>query len=140
MRVSELARRIGVRPSAIRFYESEGILPDPGRGPNGYREYSDTDYCRARVFVTLRSLGIEPRESGRLAQLCASGECDEMEEQLLPRLRQRRDEIAAARAELDHLDAELARLELQVRVPGLHQLSCADVVGEEVDGCAQSRC
>ncbi|MSP22675.1 MAG: MerR family DNA-binding transcriptional regulator [Dehalococcoidia bacterium] len=97
MNVSELARMVGIRPSAIRFYEAEWVLPSPGRQPNGYRQYDDADYCRTRVFVTLRSLGIEPRESGRLAQLCAAGECDEMEEQLLPRLAQRRAEIEAPR-------------------------------------------
>jgi DNA-binding transcriptional MerR regulator len=139
MRVSELARRVGVRPSAIRFYESSGLLPAPGRGANGYRDYDEVDYCRLRVFVTLRSLGLEPRESGRLAQLCASGECDEMEEQLLPRVAERRAEIEAARAELDHLEAALAQLERQVRTGEPYELRLVEDERKE-GSCALSRC
>jgi MerR family transcriptional regulator, copper efflux regulator len=139
MNVSELARRTGIRPSAIRFYEAEGVLPAPERQPNGYRQYGEADYCRLRVFVTLRSLGVEPRESGRLAQLCAAGECDEMEEQLLPRIGQRRAEIASARAELDRLDAELAVLEHKVRANEPYELRFRDGQGED-PLCAPSQC
>lgn len=111
MRVSQLAQRAGVAPTAIRFYEAEGILPMPPRADNGYREYDDTDLCRLRIVVALRGLGLDLAESGRLAALCSSGECDEMADQLTGRLADRRREVSVARAELDHLDAELAALE-----------------------------
>ena len=137
--VSELARSVGIRSSAIRFYESRGVLPAPERRANGYRDYDEADFCRLRVFVTLRSLGIELRESGRLAQLCAAGECDEMEEQLLPRLQQRRAEIEVARAELDHLDAELALLERKMRRGEPNELRFIDGTGKE-EPCALSQC
>lgn len=111
MKVSELARRSGVAPSAIRFYESAGVLPPAPRKANGYRDYGEQDLCRVRVLASLRSLGIELDESARLADLCSKGCCDEMEEQLLPGVEKRRAELAAARAEIDHVDEELARLE-----------------------------
>jgi DNA-binding transcriptional MerR regulator len=28
MKVSELARRAGITPTAVRFYEAEGVLPE----------------------------------------------------------------------------------------------------------------
>ena len=115
MKVSELARLSGVAPSAIRFYESVGVLPPAPRRPNGYREYGQQDLCRVRVLASLRSLGIELDESARLADLCSKGRCDEMEERLLPRIEQRRAELAAARAEIEHVDEELARLERAIR-------------------------
>ena len=111
MRVSEIARRAGIAPSALRYYESEGAIPAPRRGANGYRQYDDEDLCRLRLVVALRGLGLELEESGRLAQLCSTGRCDEMSSDLRVRLTERRSEIADARAELDHLDAELARVE-----------------------------
>src|SRR6476661_5416892 len=37
--IGEVARRVGLRPSAIRYYESAGILPPPRR-LNGRRRYS----------------------------------------------------------------------------------------------------
>jgi MerR family redox-sensitive transcriptional activator SoxR len=36
--IGEVARRAGVRPSALRYYERIGILPEPGR-ENGRRRY-----------------------------------------------------------------------------------------------------
>lgn len=111
MNVSDLARRAGVTPKAIRFYESEGILPAARRAPNGYREYDSDDVCRLRLVVALRGLGLPLPESGRLAELCASDNCDAMEQQLLGVIRVQRHDLAARRSELEHLDAELARLE-----------------------------
>lgn len=38
MTIGEVARRAGIRPSALRYYESVGILPEPER-ENGRRRY-----------------------------------------------------------------------------------------------------
>jgi MerR family transcriptional regulator, redox-sensitive transcriptional activator SoxR len=38
MSIGEVARSAGVRPSALRYYESVGLLPRPGR-ENGRRRY-----------------------------------------------------------------------------------------------------
>jgi MerR family copper efflux transcriptional regulator len=115
VKVSELARRAGITPAAVRFYESQGVLPAAPRAANGYRDYGEEDVCRLRLVVSLRGLGLELSESGRLAALCQDGRCDVMEEQLLDRIARRRQEIATARAELDHLDRELATLERSAR-------------------------
>jgi DNA-binding transcriptional MerR regulator len=111
MKVSELADRAGVTAKTVRFYEAEGILPRPSRAANGYREYGEADLCRLRMVVSLRALGLGLDESGRLAGMCAAGNCEEMTEDLVGRLARRRAEIAAARHELDHLDRELGSLE-----------------------------
>jgi MerR family transcriptional regulator, copper efflux regulator len=115
MKISELARRAGVSAKAVRFYEGEGVLPPPLRAENGYRAYNELDLCRLRIVVTLRGLGIDLAESGRLATLCSEGRCEEMRGDLLRRVAERRRDIAAARAELDHLEQELAALERQLR-------------------------
>lgn len=131
MKVSEVSSRVGIAASAIRFYESSGVLPPPARGPNGYREYADIDVTRLRVFASLRGLGLDLAECARLANLCAEGECDSMDAQLLPQLATRRAEIAAARAELDHLDVQLARLEDSIRDGRLRDQACNCREGEE---------
>jgi len=111
VKVSDLAERAGVTPSAIRFYETQGILPEASRAENGYRQYDDVDLCRLRVLVALRGLGLDLPESGRLAAMCAADDCKGMADRLTGRLADRRREVAAARVELDHLDTELAALE-----------------------------
>ena len=40
MTIGEAARRAGVRPSALRYYESIGVLPSPKR-VSGRRRYDD---------------------------------------------------------------------------------------------------
>jgi DNA-binding transcriptional MerR regulator len=112
VKISELAQRAGVSTKAVRFYEAAGVLPPPPRAANRYREYGESDLCRVRIVATLRGLGLDLRESGRLATLCSDGRCDEMRGDLLLRLAERRRDVAAARAELDHLDAELAAVTL----------------------------
>lgn len=111
MKVSELADRAGTSAKTIRFWESEGVLPTPPRRDNGYREYSDEDLCRVRIVVALRGLGLDPTESGRLAELCSTGHCDVMAVDLADRVAERRASVAAAIAELRHLDQELANLQ-----------------------------
>jgi DNA-binding transcriptional MerR regulator len=133
VRVSELARRAGITPAAVRFYEAEGVLPPAPRSDNGYRDYSEDDVCRLRIVVALRGLGLELSESGRLAALCGDDECDLMEEQLLVRIEERRKEVAAARAELDHLDRELGTLERAMRSGRRLPLTCCPEGGPVCD-------
>ncbi|MCC6236842.1 MAG: MerR family transcriptional regulator [Dehalococcoidia bacterium] len=129
MRVSELSRRVGLAASAIRFYEASGVLPRPSRGANGYREYGEPDVTRLRVFASLRGLGIDLAECARLASLCAAGECDAMDIELLPQVASRRAEVAAARRELDHLDVQLAGLEAAIRGGRFREHACGSEEG-----------
>ena len=48
--IGEVARDAGIRPSAIRYYESVGLLPEPAR-KSGHRRY---DASTIRLIATLR--------------------------------------------------------------------------------------
>ncbi len=109
MRVSELADRAGIAPSAVRWYESVGILPAASRRANGYREYAAEDLARLRLVVSLRRLGLGPEDAGRMARLCL--ERGEIDRDLLPLLAAQRTAIARQRDDLERLDAELVDLE-----------------------------
>ena len=39
MKIGELAKRSGLTPATIRFYESKGLITAVDRKANGYREY-----------------------------------------------------------------------------------------------------
>jgi len=56
MRIQELADRTGVSAKAIRYYESIGVLPDPPRRSNSYRDYSEADLDRVRLVAGARHL------------------------------------------------------------------------------------
>ncbi|MGH8795280.1 MAG: MerR family transcriptional regulator [Stackebrandtia sp.] len=54
MRIKEAAARVGVRPSALRVWESAGLL-SPQREPGvGYRRFSSSDLRDARMIDMLR--------------------------------------------------------------------------------------
>ena len=125
MRVSELAARAGTTAKTIRFYEAEGILPVPARQANAYRHYGEVDLCRLRVVVSLRNLGLSLGESGRLAELCATGQCADMAGDLVGRLAERRAEVAAAMTELAHLDAELETVQRSLAAGATPTTCCA---------------
>ncbi len=60
--IGEVARRSGLRPSAIRYYESTGILPEPVR-VNGRRRYDP------EVLHLLRAIGIAKQAGLSIAEL-----------------------------------------------------------------------
>ena len=114
MRIGELADRSGLTAPTLRFYEREGLLPQPARGDNGYREYSDIDLDRASNLALFRGLGLEAAEAARLADQCATGHCDLTWSELPPLLERQRATIAQRVAELTDLDARLAALQAMV--------------------------
>ena len=116
MRIAELARRSGIAPSAIRWYEQAGVIPPPSRQPNGYREYSEDDLARVRIVVALRRLGLGPDDAGRLSRLCLEG--GEMDADLAPLLALQREAIGRQRADLDRVEGELADLEMTIAAAG----------------------
>ncbi len=109
MNISTLARRAGISPSGVRWYESAGILPQPTRRRNGYREYADADLARLTLVLTLRRLGLAPTEAGELAERCLAGAADDPA--LVATLAEQRRRITQQREELERVERELDDLE-----------------------------
>ena len=116
MNVSEVARRAGIAPSAVRFYEETGVLPPASRRENGYRDYGDEALARLRLVVALRRLGLAPVDAGRFAALCM--ERGEVDLDLAPVIAGQRAAIDRQRADLERLDSELTDLELTIAAAG----------------------
>ena len=111
MRIGELARELGVSADTLRFYEKSGLLPGPGRGENGYREYGPAEIERLRLVVELRRLDIPAPDAARMAGWCQTGHCLETSAELPSALAERRASIAARITALRALDDRLAALE-----------------------------
>jgi MerR family transcriptional regulator, copper efflux regulator len=72
--ISHVARQVGVQPSAIRYYEAQGILGPADRRPNGYRVYTN-DAVKLLLFVKrAQALGITLREIKPLLNLATQGQ------------------------------------------------------------------
>jgi DNA-binding transcriptional MerR regulator len=64
MFIHELARTTGVPAKTIRYYESIGLMPDPQRAENNYRQYTPDAIERLRFIVSARSLGFTLTDIG----------------------------------------------------------------------------
>ena len=133
MNVSEIARRVGIAPTAVRFYERRGVLPAATRRENGYRDYDDDDLCRLRLVVSLRSLGLDVATAGRLAAQCLAGRCDAMARDLAPLVSAQRAAVARSQAELAELDRHLAALETSLAAGEPEPDVCLEEGGERHD-------
>jgi MerR family redox-sensitive transcriptional activator SoxR len=63
--ISEVAQQIGLKASAIRYYERIGILP-PARRTSGQRRYDSTVLYRLAVVQRARQMGFSLDEIRRL--------------------------------------------------------------------------
>jgi MerR family transcriptional regulator, redox-sensitive transcriptional activator SoxR len=61
MTIGAVARRAGVRSSAIRFYERRGVLP-PARRASGQRRYDQAVLKQLAVVTMAREAGFTIRE------------------------------------------------------------------------------
>lgn len=57
MRSNEVAKTAGVTVRTLRHYHQLGLLPEPPRAANGYREYTAADLARVLRIKRLASLG-----------------------------------------------------------------------------------
>jgi MerR family transcriptional regulator, redox-sensitive transcriptional activator SoxR len=63
--ISEVARQVGLQPSAIRYYERIGILP-PAQRISGQRRYDTTVLYRLAVIQWARQVGFTLEEIRQL--------------------------------------------------------------------------
>jgi len=106
--IGAVAKRVGVAIDTIRYYEREGLLPEPRRRASGYRSYDDASIAQLRFIRRAKNLGFTLEEI----------------RQLLALSQDRRKGVAAvkqrAQLRLVALDARIAELQ-RVR-DGLAQL------------------
>jgi len=73
MRIGELAEKAGVTAKTVRYYESIGLIPDPGRTASGYREYDADALGRLRFVRDAQAAGLTLSESRTILDMKAEG-------------------------------------------------------------------
>lgn len=103
MTIGELARRAGVAPSALRYYEELGLMP-PARRASGQRRYDASAVERVGMILLLRDVGFSL--SGMKALMAARSESLDAWRELarikLGELDERIAQAQAARVALEH--------------------------------------
>ncbi|WP_329121180.1 MerR family transcriptional regulator [Streptomyces sp. NBC_01353] len=106
MRIGEIAALVGVTPRAVRHYHHLGLLPEPVRRANGYREYGIRDAVLLARIRRLTELGLGLDE---VRDVLANDEGRELVEVL------------------EELDADLGRQEAVIRE---RRARLAELLGE----------
>lgn len=73
-RIGELARRTGLNPKTIRYYEEIGLLPPPARTGSGYRAYSEETAARLDFIRAAKDFGLT---LGEIREILAVRDRDE---------------------------------------------------------------
>ncbi|OLP67010.1 hypothetical protein BACPU_03690 [Bacillus pumilus] len=106
----KLSKMSGVHIETIRFYENEGVLPEPERAHNGYRLY-DENYVLMLSFITeARKLDFSLKDIREIITLLFEDQSRTGAEQLLE---QKIDDIQKSILELKRKKAAIQLLTKQ---------------------------
>jgi MerR family copper efflux transcriptional regulator len=106
--IGAVAKRVGVAIDTIRYYEREGLLPEPLRRASGYRSYDESAIAQLNFIRRAKLLGFTLEEIRDLLALSAD--------------RQRGVEAVKQRAQQRLAEIDMRIAELQRVRNGLEQL------------------
>jgi DNA-binding transcriptional MerR regulator len=58
LQVGEVARKLGLNPQTLYFYERIGLIPSPHRTESGYRLFSQEDVDRLTFITHTKAMGL----------------------------------------------------------------------------------
>lgn len=115
MRIGELAQLSGTSNPTIRFYEQQGLLPEPARTSGGYRDYPDESVARLAFIRRAQLAGLALRDVRDILAIHDTGQepCVHVQQLLAHRL----DEVHAQLRELASLQSYLESLLVRAANP-----------------------
>lgn len=119
MRISDLAERVGVATSTVRYYERIGLLARPARTASGYRDYDQDDEGRLLFIARARRMGLSCQQITDLLPVWDGTNCSAAHERVHQLLADKQDEVAARIEELERFAVQLdgVRLALETSPP-----------------------
>lgn len=128
--IKDAARYLGIAPSTLRYWESQGLVQAGRNDENGYRQYSLHDLIEASEIAFYRKLGVPVKELERYRALSARG-LDEALARTEDDIERRIAELEATRIRLARqraLNAQVERLQRAGMRPGTPSFSTLSVI------------
>ena len=131
MNIRRAAEASGLSADTIRFYERRGVLPQPPRRANSYRDYSARHIETLRLAFGLRALGLSLDEMGVVLALAHDGTCGDIRSAL-------GETLAGALSQLDEriVELTLSRRHVAGILDGLQQMLPGDDAVPGMTPCA----
>lgn len=107
--VDQMAKRLGVAPSTLRYYDKEGLLPYVERSDGGIRMFKESDYEWLSIIECLKQSGLSIKEIRQYIDLCRQGDVtiSERLQLFVNRRRAVQQQMAQLQKTLDMLDYKL---------------------------------
>lgn len=103
--VGEMAKRLGVAPSTLRFYDKEGLLPFVERSNGGVRVFKEADYEWLMIIECLKKTGMPLRDIKVFIEMAIEG--DDTIDKRLALIRNQKASIERQIAELSEIQKVL---------------------------------
>lgn len=72
--IGEMAKKLGVAPSTLRYYEREGLLPFVDRTESGVRRFREKDYEWLQVIGCLKKTGMRLKDIRSFVEMAMQGD------------------------------------------------------------------
>lgn len=107
--VGEMAKKLGVAPSTLRYYDKEGLLPFVERSGGGIRMFKDSDYSWLSIIECLKKTGMPIKEIKHFIDYGIEGDATiPQRKEIIIRQREAvAEQIAQMQLNLDMLDYKL---------------------------------
>ena len=104
--VGEMAKKVGVASSTLRYYDKEGILPFIERSAGGKRIFKDSDMEWLSIIECLKKTGMPIKEIKKFVDWCIEG--DSTIDKRLELIDKQREEVLK---QMDQLKSTLETLD-----------------------------
>ena len=108
MKISEVAKMLGLPVETIRFYEKEGVVRPQRNDSSGYRDYDLWDVFKLVACITYRNMGMSVKE---VAQFIRNG----TREQLIRHISDEKKAIQREIEEKEYLRSALSQYEQKLK-------------------------
>lgn len=96
MTLGQMAEKYGIGREGIRFYERQGLLPEPKRNSSGYRIYDEFSMKTLSFILNAKEIGFTLAEIKELLSLrvAKATNCSNVKEKALKKIRESDAKIA----------------------------------------------
>jgi len=118
LKIGQLAQLADCTVKAVRFYETQGLLPPPRRSASGYRLYGERDLKRLQFIQRAKLIGLPLAKIRELVLHLSEEECacatlrphlQQAIQEQLKEMRARLDQLALLKDELEGLLTKMGR-------------------------------
>lgn len=72
--VGEMAKKLEIAPSTLRYYDKEGLLPFVERSEGGIRRFQESDFEWLALIGCLKKTGMSIKDIKSFVDLCVEGD------------------------------------------------------------------